>query len=148
MGLSDFLYRPQKVIYSLPELTMSIQVLPGSLTVLSKRALPFHPGYPIGCSCSLLPRSWQASPALEDWPTADLCNEAVYRFAFARAHFFAVQGAQPSSPNFWTDWLYSAGYPSCTIAATYMNEQFIWLAPFSQLEPPGLTRRTRGHEGH
>ena len=42
--------------------------LPGSFAVLSLRAVPNHPGRLGGCTCSFLPRRFQASSTLEDWP--------------------------------------------------------------------------------
>ena len=42
--------------------------LPGSLTDLSARAVPNHPGGLDGCTCSWLDRRWQASPYPEGWP--------------------------------------------------------------------------------
>ena len=42
--------------------------LPGSLTDLSARAVPSHPGRPDGGNRSLLGRRWQASPSLAGWP--------------------------------------------------------------------------------
>ena len=42
--------------------------LPGSFAVLSQRAVPNHPGRLGGCTCSFLPRRFQASSTLEDWP--------------------------------------------------------------------------------
>jgi len=42
--------------------------LPGSLTDLSMRAVPFHPGKPDECTHPLLLRRWQASTNLADWP--------------------------------------------------------------------------------
>ena len=42
--------------------------LPGSLTDLSTRAVPYHPGKPDECSLPLLPRRLQASSSLADWP--------------------------------------------------------------------------------
>lgn len=42
--------------------------LPGSLTDLSTRAVPFHPGKPDECMHPLLLRRWQALASLADWP--------------------------------------------------------------------------------
>jgi hypothetical protein len=42
--------------------------LPGSSTDLSPCAVPNHPGEPDGCSLPLLPRRWQASSRMADWP--------------------------------------------------------------------------------
>ena len=45
--------------------------LPGSSTALSLRATPNHPGRLAECPCSLLPRRWQASASLADWPPSN-----------------------------------------------------------------------------
>ena len=42
--------------------------LPGSVTDLSTRAVPSHPGKPDDCIHPLLHRRWQASSSLADWP--------------------------------------------------------------------------------
>ena len=42
--------------------------LPGSLTDLSARAVPYHPGRPDDRLGSLTDRRWQASPPLAGWP--------------------------------------------------------------------------------
>ncbi len=51
--------------------------LPGSPTDLSPRAVPFHPGKPSGCLCSLLRHWCQASSDPEDWPLSLRANGAV-----------------------------------------------------------------------
>ena len=50
--------------------------LPGSSADLSACALLNHPGRPSRCSCSLLPRWFQASPCPTGWPPPFKRNEA------------------------------------------------------------------------
>ena len=64
--------------------------LPGSLTVLSTRALPNHPGQPDRFVCPFIPYQWQASPSPEGWPLPISCNEAESGLIYW-AHVFAVQ---------------------------------------------------------
>jgi NAD(P)-dependent dehydrogenase (short-subunit alcohol dehydrogenase family) len=42
--------------------------LSGSRTNLSARAVPYHPGKPAGCVCSLLLQRQWASPSSAGWP--------------------------------------------------------------------------------
>ena len=69
--------------------------LSGSSIVLSARALPYHPGWFLGCTRFLLPRGLQTSPSLAGW-SPPLCVTRPNRVRFRWAHAFAVQGVHPS----------------------------------------------------
>jgi hypothetical protein len=122
--------------------------LPGSSTDLSARAPLNHPGRPSRCSHSLLPRWWQASPSPEGWPPPFKCNEAesgslalglapsLSREALSPLPLRSPQRDRPTS-HFW---LPSAG------GRNYMsNEQLTCMTPYSHIDQPGLSWRTRGH---
>ena len=64
---------------------------PRFLAVRSTRAVPTHPGEYAWCTCSLLPRRWQASPSLAGWPLSKQRNEAESG-SLLTAHVFAFRG--------------------------------------------------------
>jgi hypothetical protein len=73
--------------------------LPGSLTDLSTRAVPYHPGKPDDCSRPLLHRRLQASSSLADWPLP-LCvtrpNQVRLRYG-SRVRFSGLHRADRST---------------------------------------------------
>jgi len=124
--------------------------LPGSSTDLSARALLNHPGRPSRCLLSFLPRWWQASPSLEGWPPPFKCNEAeagslalglapsLSREVLSLSPLRPRPGDRPTS-RFWSP---SAG------GRNYMpNEQLTCMTPYSHIDQPGLSWRTRDTEG-
>jgi len=122
--------------------------LPGSSTDLSTRALPNHPGRPGGCLCSLLPRRWQASSPLEDWPPPFLCNEAesgLLSLGLTSSPSKEVFSLSPPRIIL-RDRPTSRVWLPCTEDRNYMlNEQLTCLTLLSQIDQPGLSWFTRGH---
>jgi hypothetical protein len=125
--------------------------LPGSSTDLSARALLPHPGRPDQCFCSLLPGRWQASPSLAGWPPPCKCNEADSGSLNVRAHAFVVRGSHPPSlPP------YTGGnrptprfrLPQAGGRNSLLNEQLTSMTPFSHIDQPGLSWRTRDRRGY
>ena len=120
--------------------------LPGPSTDLSARALPNHPGRPSRCLRSLLPHWWQASSSLEGWPPPFSRNEAesgllslgLTPSLSGKLSFPLPPCGDRPIPRFW---LPSAG------DRNYMsNEQFPCMTPFSHIDQPGLSWRTRDAE--
>ena len=67
--------------------------LPGSLTVLSAHAVPFHPEEPDGCISSFLHHQHWASSYSEDWPLSSFyVSLGRFGFAFAAAYAFVARG--------------------------------------------------------
>jgi hypothetical protein len=122
--------------------------LPGSSTDLSARALLNHPGRPSGCLGSFLHRWWQASPYLEGWPPPYKCNEAesgsltlgltpsLSREYHSLSPLSILRRDRPTP---------RVRLP-CTGGRNYMlNEQLTCMTPFSHIDQPGLSWRTRLH---
>ena len=134
----------------MPSDTHTAPGLPGSLTDLSARALLNHPGRPSRCLLSFLPRWWQASPSLEGWPPPSKCNEAesgslalglmpsLSREVLSLSPLRPRPRDRPTS-RFWSP---SAG------GRNYMsNEQLTCMTPYSHIDQPDLSWRTKGHTG-
>jgi hypothetical protein len=122
--------------------------LPGSYTGLSAHALLNHPGRPSGCSHSLLPRRWQASPNLGGWPPPSMCNEAESGSLTLGLTPSSSRGENPLSPpsNIHGDRPTSCVRLPLTGDRNYMpNEQLAPMTPLSHIDQPGLSWRTRGH---
>jgi len=81
-------------------------------------------------ACSLLPRRYQASSYLADWPPS-LVSRGRIGFACATARRFA----SPVSASRFT--------PTRSGSATCTNEQFTWWIPFNSQDQPGLAWCTR-----
>ena len=97
MGVSDF--RPEPSADLCIRLRRSLGLsplgsppaLPGSSALLCVRAVPYHPGPPRVCICSLLPRGYQTSPIVDGW-SRTMSLTRPNRFACATAHTFAFPG--------------------------------------------------------
>ena len=120
--------------------------LPGSSADLSARALLNHPGRPSRYLLSFLPRWWQASPSLEGWPPPSKRNEAesgslalglmpsLSREVLSRSPLSLWPRNRPTSRF----WLPSAGGRNYTL-----NKQLTCMTPYSHIDQPGLSWRTR-----
>ena len=120
--------------------------LPGPLTDLSARALPNHPGRSSRCLRSLLPCGWQASSSPEGSPPPFQCNEAesgslslgLTPSLSGKVLFPLPLHRDRSIPR--VHW-FSTG------DRNYMlNEQLPCMTPFSHIDQPGLSWRTRDTE--
>jgi hypothetical protein len=120
--------------------------LPGSSTDLSARALLNHPGRPSGCLSSFLHRWWQASPYLEGWPPPYKRNEAESgSLALGLAPSLSREYPSLSPLSILTkDRPTPRVRLPCTGGRNYMlNEQLTRMTPFSHIDQPGLSWRTR-----
>jgi hypothetical protein len=103
--------------------------LPGSSTDLSPCAVPNHPGEPGGSSLPLLPRRWQASARMADWPLPLYITRPnrVHLCYGSRVRLARLRQTDRSAPR----WL---GY--------LLNGQLTGQAPFSLQDQPGLSWRS------
>jgi hypothetical protein len=94
MGISDS-RSVQFSGYVFPSTAFDSAGLPGSSTVLSAHAVPFHPEEPGGCfffSSFLHHQHWASSDS-EDWPLSSLnVSRGRFGFAFATAYAFVSRG--------------------------------------------------------
>jgi hypothetical protein len=98
-------------------------------TDLSPGAVPNHPGEPDGCSLPLLPRRWQASARMADWPLSLYITRPnrVHLCYGSRVRLARLRQTDCSVPR-------SLGY--------LLNGQLTGQAPFSLQDQPGLSWRS------
>jgi len=124
--------------------------LPGSLTDLSTRALPNHPGRPDRCIRSFLPCRLLASTSLAVWPPPFERNGAESgSLSLGLTPSLSRKGPSLSPPG-----SVPGNRPTahvrlpCMGDRSYMlNEQLTRLTHFSQIDQPGLSWRTRARRG-
>jgi hypothetical protein len=137
MDPSDSQYSQSQVMDSLSLLAehapATVLGLPGSSADLSACAVPFHPGRPARCSCSLLPLPWQASPLSGGLAT----SISVTRPNRVRLRY----GSRVRSPG-----LRHRDYSRRRPVRYLLNEQFARQPPFRLRGPPGLSWRSRDAE--
>jgi len=117
---------------------------------ICRRALsPTTPDSPVGAFARCFPTG---SRLHQLWKVGH-CQVSVTRpnrVRLTRAHVFTVRGFNPFAHGATNPEDRPASRCQLPLARgrSYMpNEQFAWLTPFSQLDRPGLTWRTRGRGG-
>lgn len=122
--------------------------LPGSSADLSTCALLNHPGRPSRCIRSLLPRWYQASPSLAGWPPSFKCNEAESgSLSLGLTLSLSGNNRSPSPPTFHGRDRPTPRFrlPQAGGRNSLLNEQLSSMTPFSHIDQPGLSWRTRAH---